>query len=660
MKSFIINSFLLALCSITQVTVYGQSEKLSEIIIEIAENLAAEEEDPEAIAIFIDRLHELVENPVKINASDEEQISRLFFLSDFQINSLADYVHSSGRIVSVYELAAIPGFDKSTVEMITPFITLGYYLVNNSDPVSWRNAMITNLSTNSGNYDTSYLASACRILTKYKFTSGVFSGGFTMEKDPGEKLLSGNPPLPDFLSAYLAYSGIGLIKKIIIGDVSARFGQGTAINTGMRRGISLTSPGYMSARDEIKPYTSTEENKFFRGVAAEFSVKNLDLYLFFSKNYLDATLASSSDSTSDYIENIYLTGVHNTPSLLHKKDVISVAAYGINISYNLNNLKVGFVWSENRFSLPIMITENDPERIFDFTGDKNRLYSVYYNSLIKNILLYGELSANDNKKYAVVQGISFRPSDRLSINFLYRNYKPGYATFYGNGPGTGTKTTNEKGFLGNFSFEAAKHLFISVGCAIHSSPWLKYRCSAPSRGVRQEVKIRFVPSEKLTLDASYHYRLSMVDSAEKTGIPIQDEGITRSLKVSSRYSVHDNLNLGMRIDYKIVDPSGSRGILLFQEINYSFKKVPITLWARYCLFNTDDWAARIYTYENDLLYSFSIPALAGEGSRSYIMGRWKIYDFAELRIKYGMNSLITNGMSVKNTDEVKIQFKVWF
>ena len=152
----------------------------------------------------------------------------------------------------------------------------------------------------------------------------------------------------------------------------------------------------------------------------------------------------------------------------------------------------------------------------------------------------------------------------------------------------------------------------------------------------------------------------MVDNAEQTGIPIQDEVITRSLKASSRYSVLDNLNLGIRIDYKIVDPSGSRGILLFQEINYGFKRVPITLWARYCLFNTDDWAARIYTYENDLLYSFSIPALAGEGSRSYIMVRWKIRDFAELRIKYGMNSLITNGMSAENTDEVKMQFRVWF
>ena len=214
--------------------------------------------------------------------------------------------------------------------------------------------------------------------------------------------------------------------------------------------------------------------------------------------------------------------------------------------------------------------------------------------------------------------------------------------------------------LGNFTFEAAKHLFISGGCDIQKSTWLKYRCSAPSWGVRKEIKVRFLPTEKLTMDALYNYRLSMVDNAETQGIPDQDKIITRSLKVYVRYSFNDNLTLGTRIEYKFVDPSGSRGRIMFQEINYSFRNVPITLWVRYCLFNTEDWNSRIYTYENDLLYSFSIPALAGEGSRSYIIAKWKIGEFAEFRIKYGTTSLVPNGKAVENTDEVKMQLRIWF
>jgi hypothetical protein len=637
----------------------GQETNLSDIITSIAEELASDDSDPEAVSVFIDKLHELAENPVKINSSNENEISRLFFLSDFQVKALSEYVHSTGQIVSVYELAAIPGFDKETAEMIIPFITLENKSVSNSDSVRWRNSMISNFSLKSGNSDTSCLGSACKILTKYKFTSGGFSGGITMEKDPGEKLFNGNPPLPDFLSAHIAFSGNGVIRKIIVGDYSARFGQGTNINSSISTGISLSSPGYMSANDEIKPYTSTEENRFFRGVAAEFSIKNLGLTIFFSKNYSDATIASSG-SGNDYIENFYAAGVHDTPSLLKKKDAVSEMTYGISLSYNINNLKIGLVWSENKLSLPLKLTGNSPEKILDFTGDKDNIYTIYYNYLIKKILLYGELSADDNKKLAVVQGISFRPSDRLTIGVLFRNYNSGYTTFFGQGPGTGSKTKNENGVLENFTFEAARHLFISGGCDVQHFPWLKYRCSAPSWAIKQEIKVRFLPSEKISVDASYNYRLTMTDNAETTGIPDQDKLITRSFKVSVRYSIYNNLTFGTQIDYKIANPSGSRGMLLFQEISYNFGKVPVTVWARFCPFYTDDWDSRIYVYENDLLYSFSIPALYGKGSRSYIMAKWKISDFAELRIKYGITSSVTTGRSLENTEEIKMQFRVWF
>jgi len=659
-KRININSVLIVFFTITPLIVSGQSEKISENIIEIAEELAADEEDPEAVSFFIERLHELAENPVKINSARENEISRLFFLSDFQVKALADYTHTSGQIVSVYELANIPGFDKETAEMIFPFITFELKNINYSDSARWRNSAISNFSLKSANNDLSSLGSNWRILTKYKFTAGGFSGGFTTEKDPGEKYFTGNPPLPDFLSAHIAYNGNGLIRRIIIGDYSARFGQGTNINTDIGRGISLSTPGYMSASNEIKPYTSTEENKFFRGVAAELSIKNLDLSLFFSKNHSDATSISSYDSSGDYIENFYLSGVHNTPSLLHKKDAVSELVYGLSVSYNFNNLKVGLVWSETNLSLPLKLTGIDPEKIINFTGDRNNLFTAYYNSFIKKILLYGELSVDENKKYAIIQGMSFRPSDRLTISFLFRNYNSGFTTFYGQGPGTGSKTTNEEGVLGSFSYEAAKHLFISGGCDIQYFKWLRYRCSAPSMGVRKEIKIRYLASERLTVDASYYYRLSMVDNVDLQWIRKQDQVIARSLKASVRYSIRDNLTIGSRIDYKFVNQQGSRGVSLFQDVNWSFRHIPVTLWARYCIFNTDDWSSRIYTYENDLLFSYSVPALYGEGSRSYLMAKWKIGDFAELRIKYGITSSFTRGIMLENTEEIKMQFRVRF
>jgi hypothetical protein len=639
---------------------FSQKTNLAEAIVNIVEELAADDSDPEAAAIYIERLNDLAENPVKLNSSREEEISRLFFLSDFQVKALADYGHSSGRIISVYELVNIPGFDKESVEMMIPFITLDSKINTNSDSVRLKNTLITNLSIKSGKDDTISQGSPWKILTKYKFKADGFSGGFTIEKDPGEKFFTGNPPLPDFLSANLAYNGDGLIRRLIVGDFSARFGQGTNINTGIRRAISLTAPGYMSAIDEIKPYTSTDENNFFRGVAAEFSVKNLVVSLLYSRNNLDATLGSLSGSSKDYIANLYRAGIHNTSSLLQKKDALTELVYGINLSYNFNNIRIGLTWSEDRFSLPLILTDHDPENIFDFEGNRSSLYTIYYNSLIKRTLLYGEFSTNDNNKYAFVQGLSFRMTDRLSINFLFRNYNAGYVSFHGKGPGSGSTTGNEQGILGNFTFEAAKHLFISGGCDIQYFPWLRYRCSAPSWGSKQEIKVRFLPTEKLTIDASYNYRFSMVDNTETSGIPKQKQMFIKSLKFSARYFLYDNLTLGTRIDYKLVDPTSSKGMLMMQDLNYRFRQIPVSIWFRYCLFSTDDWDSRIYTYENDLLYSFSIPALSGEGSRSYIMVKWEIGDYAEIRVKYGLTSLTGSSSVIEKKDEVKLQIRCWF
>lgn len=642
------------------ITVKGQSEKVSENIIEIAEELAADEQDPEAVSVFIDRLNELAENPVKINSAHEDEISRLFFLSDFQVKALINYSLTSGQIVSVYELANIPGFDRETAEMIIPFITLQYRLNNNSDSVRWRNSLISNFSVRSGSKDSSFLGSNWRILSRYKFSAGGFSGGLLIEKDPGEKLFTGSPPIPDFFSGHISFSGNGFLKRIIVGDYSARFGQGTNINTGIRKGISLVSPGYMSASDELKPYTSTDENRFFRGVAAEFFVKNIDLALFYSKNYSDATITQSSDSSEEYIDNFYTSGVHNTPALLMKKDKIYIQTSGIGVSCNFNNLKAGVVVSDTRLSLQLKPGGNDPEKINDFNGKRNTLFTFYYNSFIKKIMLYGEISADDNNKYAFVQGLSFRPSDRLAVSFIFRNFSPGYSTFFGQGPASGSKTANEKGLTGSFSFEAARHLFISGGCDIQHFPWLKYRCSAPSMGVRKEINARYLASEKVALDASYSYRLSMVDKSEAQGIPDQNTIVTRSLRATARYSVNDYLILGTRIDYKAADQGRSRGLILFQDLTYSFRHLPVTIWARYCIFSTDDWNSRVYTYENDLLYSYSIPALYGQGSRSYLMVKWNIADHTELRIKYGITSSFTPGKDLADTEEIKMQFRVWF
>jgi hypothetical protein len=632
----------------------GQEAKLSETIAAVAEELAAEETEAGAAEVFAERLYELTSDPVKINSGDEDEISRLFFLTGFQVKVLADYVKSAGRIVSPFEIANIPGFDKETTGMMIPFITFESSFRSPGDSVRIRHTLLSNFILKSSLSDTVSQDSPWKILIKYKFLAGSFSGGFTMEKDPGEKLLYGNPPVPDFFSAHMTYKGSGFIKKIVIGDYSVRFGLGTGINTGIRTGLSLTTPGYLAGKNEIRPYTSADENNFFRGAAAELSLKKFDLSIFFSSNKIDATLNDSCSS----IRSLYITGLHNSPGTILKKDAISEITYGLSLSYNFNNLRTGILWTEDRFSLPFVPEIVNPADNYDFKGDKNSLYTIYYNCLLKRFIFFGEFSNSGLNRYAFVQGMSLRPADRLNINFIYRNYSTQFVSFHGNGPAGSSVNNNESGILGNITFEAARFLFISAGSDIRSFPWLRYRCSSPSTGRKHEIRLRYLPSDKLSLEALYNYRYTMVDNPSEKGVPVQNEVAVQSVRGYIKYAPAENVGIGIRLDYKSVDPSGSKGMLLLQDVSIRFRRIPVSIWARYCIFNTDGFESGLYTWENDLLNSFSIPAMYGCGSRSYIMASWQPAEKVELRFKFAIATKKAAGNSYNNTSEIKIQLKV--
>ncbi|HEX2974490.1 MAG TPA: hypothetical protein VHO68_01030, partial [Bacteroidales bacterium] len=516
-----------------------------------------------------------------------------------------------------------------------------------------KNSLLTNLTTKPGTKEPSDLGSPLKILGKYRYDAGNFSGGATIEKDPGEKMFSGNPGLPDFTSAYLGYEGKGILRKLIIGDYSACFGQGLNVNTGLSVGSSLSSRGYVPVRNELKEYTSTDENNFFRGTAAELKYKNFSGVFYLSSNSIDATAGTSSGKPG-WVENFYQAGYHNTASLLLKKDVLRENSAGANISYSFKQASIGATWSADKLSMPLVNDDSDLSDLYNFSGSSATGYSIYYNALFGKIFLFGEAAANDMLKKAFFQGVAMRPSDRLTFNLFYRNYQPGYYSLHGRNQGS-SPGWNENSLSAGFTFEAAKHLFINGGADLIHYPWLKYRTSSPSSAFRDELRLSYIPTGKLTVEILYQYRMSMADSSEFTGVPVLEETRTTYFKASVKYTVSEKLTLGMRGDHKFVNTTGDKGMLVSADMSLKPGKLPLTIWMRYCIFSIDDWKARIYTYENDLLYSYSVPALSGDGSRSYVMVKWDLGKNIDLRLKYGL--------TVKdkvNTDEVKFQIRMVF
>lgn len=87
-----------------------------------------------------------------------------------------------------------------------------------------------------------------------------------------------------------------------------------------------------------------------------------------------------------------------------------------------------------------------------------------------------------------------------------------------------------------------------------------------------------------------------------------------------------------------IRPSGgkSMGMLIVQDILYRPKSSPIHLALRYALFDTESYNSRIYSFENNALYVFSVPANYYQGSRAYVLFRLKFLRRFDLWIKYGV------------------------
>jgi len=111
-----------------------------------------------------------------------------------------------------------------------------------------------------------------------------------------------------------------------------------------------------------------------------------------------------------------------------------------------------------------------------------------------------------------------------------------------------------------------------------------------------------------------------------------------------------------------------KGYLIYQDILYRPDHFPLEATFRYSLFSTDGYNSRIYTYENDVLYAFSVPSYFNNGQRWYIMLKWKIIPKVSMWLRYARTTYfnqhtIGSGNDLINGDtksEVKIEVKVKF
>jgi len=277
--------------------------------------------------------------------------------------------------------------------------------------------------------------------------------------------------------------------------------------------------------------------------------------------------------------------------------------------------------------------------------------------LTGSVSALGVLNLRDS--WAAMAGLRVKPSIRLTFNILARHFAPGYNAFHSGAFKAGSGSGNETGLAASLHLEAARHLFITAAADHYRIPAPRYRSSSSSIGSRIEIKGEYQPRDNISLRLTYTSSSREYDSAAETGTPASVTHTRQQLGFVFDISPAVTLRLTTRASASCISPLAEKGYLLSQDFCYSFRAVPLKLWFRYALCSTGGWDSRLYAWENDLLSSFSVPALYGEMTRSFIMLSWKPTERIEARVKYGFTD------SANNPDdglrqEVKGQIRIGF
>ncbi|MBL7736915.1 MAG: helix-hairpin-helix domain-containing protein [Chitinophagaceae bacterium] len=599
----------------------------------------AEEADDDYLEQALAAYHR---EPLNINEATEADLIAFQLLSVLQIKNFLLYRKLLGKLISVYELQAVPGFGIELIKSILPFITteettgliesLGRRLKGGRQILLSRFSVVPERAKGF-NRDASatngFLGSRSRWLMRYKYQyKNGLQFGWLGDKDPGEPFLKGKRSYGfDFYSFHLFIRKWKNIQAAAIGDFTVNLGQGLihwqsqAFNKG---------PGAVSIKrqsESLRPYHSAGEYNFHRGIAVVAGKGPWESLVFASYRRLSANISSGSGNNEGLaVTSVQTSGLHRNTNELVDKGNLGLVIYGGNIKFKREGWHTALNLVRYHYSLPIQKREA-PYNLYAMRGKDWLNGSVDYGLTLRNFHVFGELAVDKNGDMAMINGLMASVDKTVDIAVFHRLIGKSYQSLYGNAFTESSAPSNEKGLYIGVSITPFHGLRADLYADFFSFPWLKYLVNAPGYGKQFHAQLHWRPNKKIEAYTQFRSRSKSKNYLFPGYNPgylsvFIDEWPSRNWRSQILFRINRNISIKNRVELcwieKPAGQSAETGSLMFTDISFKPANKYFSGNIRLQYFETGGYDSRLYAFENDLLFSQSIPSFFDSGIRYYL------------------------------------------
>lgn len=587
---------------------------------------------------YLQQMQEFLKDPMNLNDADENDLKELLILTPLQIRDLVSYRNLFGKFINIYELQAVPGWTISTIQKIRPFITVSiqnklYETFNDRIRKGVHSLLVrgTQVPERSKGYlpgpstvTNFYRGSPQKILMRYKYNfKNLLQYGILAEKDAGEQFFKGKQKQGfDFYSAHFFIKDMGKIRALVLGDFTVNLGQGLTQwqSLAFKKSGDVTS--IKREATVLRPYNSAGEINFHRGIGITLAKAPWQATAFVSYKNIDANLVpDTTQNGEDFVSSLQSSGYHRTNSEENDKGIQRQLAFGGNFSYTYKWLHIGFNGIQYRFKQPL-VKPADPYNKYALSGKSFGNYSLDYSYTYKNFHVFGEAAVTDKFDKAVINGLMISVSAAVDLSVLYRNISRSYRSLYANAFTENTYPENEKGLYVGIEVRPNDLWHIDAYADIYQFPWLKYRVDKPSTGSDLLIQATYKPNKQLEIYSRFHSGSKAINvdpgTLHLSSVEMQPR---RNWRSQVSYRISPSVTLRNRVEMSWFNKGGIGGEEGFLTWFDALFKPALRHWsgnARLQYFETGGYDSRLYTYEDDVLYNFSIPAFYDKGFRYYI------------------------------------------